>query len=432
MVAVAALVLFALCATQEIEVQEMHVKTSLLVALSACASFLLPACSSSYDYEEYPNDGSSSSYETSANANMGTTARAEGVNTNSNNAVYMQQGMEVSAITARMADTLQQNMFYHLLPDAPVDRTSASGNVKIVTMPRIAITSFVDTDTYEDSGYLGRALAEFFTHELSTRAFDVTEYKLTGKLSVSKDGDYIFSRDWKKIARDTKVKYLLGGTITRNNRGVVVVARIINMQTRQSIATATDFIPYNLLPSCYRTATKNCSFAGVAGYLDPVQIKKVNYYQTTEQQQTPKIAALRPIPANQVATVSTTQALTRAQVVSSSGKPLGGVFVTTSEMPADPHVVAQYSSDSVFDSGSDALEIAAKSDPRYRNGVVVGATSRGNYDRYRQEIEDSGTFGRCNFEDCNDPVVYPANTYMHNTLLVRDTADESSYGRVSN
>lgn len=413
----------------------MRLKTSLLVAL--CASFLLPACSGVYEYDEAtgtvgaPVVGSSSapasgSVANSTQGSYSTTTTTTAVKTDAgskaDDAIYQQRGMEISSITSRMADTLQQNMFYHLLPDAPVDRTATADNVKIVTMPRIAITSFVDTDTYENSGYLGRALAEFFTHEMSSRAFDVTEYKLTGKLSVSKDGDYILSRNWRKIAKDTNVKYLLGGTLTRNDKGVVVVARIINMQTRQSIATATDFIPYNLLPSCYRTASKNCSFAGVSGYLNPTQIRVANYYQTPEQQNRSRLEALQPRPVSG-SSVNTSKGF-KAQVVSASGKPLGGVFVAATPETNQPSAVQQ--SDSFF-AGDEQVK-----DPRFYDGIVVGATSRGNYDRYREQVENQGTFGRCTFGDCNDPVVYPANTYMHNTLLIRDTADESAYGRVSN
>lgn len=406
----------------------MRLKTSLLVAL--CASFLLPACSGVYEYDEAtgtvgaPVAGSSSASAPSSASTLGgvQSTSVSHVNAGSKNdeAVYQQRGMEISAITSRMADALQQNMFYQLLPDAPVDRTASADNVKIVTMPRIAITSFVDTDTYENSGYLGRALAEFFTHEMSSRAFDVTEYKLTGSLAVSKDGDYILSRNWRKIAKDTNVKYLLGGTLTRNDRGVVVVARIINMQTRQSIATATDFIPYSLLPSCYRTASKNCSFAGVNGYLNPNQIRVANYYQTPEQLSRSRLEALQPRPVS--GAKANTSSGFKAQVVSASGKPLGGVFIA-----ADPQQVknAQVS-------GGYYTNEQRYADPRFTDGVVVGATSRGNYDRYRDEVDNQGTFGRCHFGSCTDPVVYPANTYMHNTLLIRDTADESAYGRVSN
>ncbi|MCK0539592.1 FlgO family outer membrane protein [Anaerobiospirillum sp. NML02-A-032] len=409
----------------------MQLKKTLLVSL--CASLLLSACSLP-TYEE----------------NNGSSARIEGVNNPTETTVYQQAGMEISSITARMADQLQQNMFYHLLPNAPVDRSSVTGDVKIVTMPRIAITSFVDTDTYENAGYLGRALAEFFTHEMSTRAFEVTEYKLTGKLAVTNDGDFILSRNWKKIAKDTKVKYLLGGTFTRNSRGVVVVSRVVNMQTRQVIATATDVIPYSLLPTCYRTAAKNCSFTGISSE----QLRDASYYKKKYLEAEKQLALFQaPMKAEALERARTAKALTKAQVVGANGRPLGGVFETSSDPAFNPAAAAAaaaaQSAPVVYNTGYNTGYTGSGSttpvapgvqvgpdgkkvytDPRFKKGVVSGATSRGNYDRY---VDERDGFSSCDLVGCKeDPVVYPANTYMHNTMLIRDTADESSYSRVSN
>lgn len=426
---------------KEIEVQEMQFKSSLLVAL--CASLLLPGCVMLNN--------------TSSESNIPANARIQGVSTtqSNNSSVYHQKGMEISAVTARMATTMQEHMLHYLLPYAPVDRTSETGDVKIVTMPRLAVTSFVDTDTYENAGYLGRALAEFFTHEMTSRGFEVTEFKLTGSLSVTKDGDFILSRNWKKIAKDTNVKYLLGGTITRNNTGVVLVSRVINMQTRQVISSATDIIPYNLLPACYRSVTKQCEFAGAGGgYLAPAQIREANYYKGKYLEAQSKLDALS---ANSAKTVSerarAQKAITKAQIVSANGRPLGGVYQsadngqqiismntqvsadgksattsTTSKnaFTASPEERSQYN---LF--GGTDKEVKKKADPRFKDNVVVGATSRGNYDQYLEDTSSDNVMPTCILGKCKDPVVYPANSYLHNTMLVRDTADESGYNRVS-
>ena len=82
--------------------------------------------------------------------------------------------------------------------------------------------------------------------------------------------------------------------------------------------------------------------------------------------------------------------------------------------------------------GEQVVVSAANNDPRFKDNVVVGATSRGNYDRYIEERDGDNIMNKCLVGSCDDPVVYPANTYMHNTMLIRDTADESSYSRVSN
>lgn len=424
-------------------------KTSLLVAL--CASFLLPAC--------MMTDGVPDSQEQqSTPVNNAQIAGSHAFN----KAVYSKSGMEISAISSRMADDLQNNLFYYLLPQAPSEYVSGKGSVKIVTMPRLAVTSFVDTDTYENAGYLGRALAEYFTHELSARAFEVTEFKLTGAMSVTKDGEYILSRNWKKIAPDTKVKYLLGGTLTRNDKGVVVVARIIDMQDRHIIATATDIIPYSYLPECYRTGEKNCAFTGTADFTNPmVQAKQLEFYRKQNAQLRQRLTELSETEASRLQyDADARKAMTKAQIVSASGRPLGGVFLAPNQVPTSSnpsniplawratYVPGSNNAQGTDDGSSNSdnggffeeepyypalgMEMAANgdevlADPRYYNRVVVGATSRGNYDRYRAS---KGSFSNMLSTGDGDPVVYPANTYMHNTLIVRDTADESGYDRV--
>lgn len=424
-------------------------KTSLFVAL--CASVLLPACTMT--------DTVSSSSQEQMSAPV-SNAQIAGKH-EFNQSVYSKSGMEISAISSKMADDLQSNLFYYLLPDAPTEYVAGKGSVKIVTMPRLAVTSFVDTDTYENAGYLGRALAEYFTHELAARAFEVTEFKLTGAMSVSKDGEYILSRNWKKIAPDTKVKYLLGGTLTRNDRGVVAVARIIDMQNRHIIASATNIIPYSYLPECYRTATKNCSFTGTSDFTNPmVQAKQLEFYRKQNAQLKQQLTELSESESARLQyDADARRAMTKARIVSASGRPLGGVFLAPNQSAnsANPSQIplawraiyvpgsqnvnsapasSEDTSESFFEEEPyyPALgnEMAANgeevlADPRFYDRVVVGATSRGNYDRYRA---GKGSFANMLSTGDGDPVVYPANTYMHNTLLVRDTADESGYDRV--
>ena len=152
---------------------------------------------------------------------------------------------------------------------------------------------------------------------------------------------------------------------------------------------------------------------------------------------------------------STANTLTKAQVRSASGQPLGGVFlaysdpnsastITTVTEP-DGRVITTtttYSgtaaaamgqpSNNAYMSDADRIEQMRQSDPRFTKDVVVGATSRGTYDKYRMEKSGSAAATWIDsFGDDVDPVVYPASSYVHNTMLVRDTADESNYQRYS-
>lgn len=168
--------------------------------------------------------------------------------------IYERDGMEVSNLVSEMTDRLQRTMTYDLMRDQDLYYEND------VVFPKIAVTSFVDTDTYEDASYLGRSLAEMFVHELDRRGIPVHEYKITGNISVTKDGEIVFSRNWKKIAKTAMVRHVLAGTITRNSNGVVLVGRVIDMSNNAVRGSTTGFIPYARLPSCYRTGEKGCKF----------------------------------------------------------------------------------------------------------------------------------------------------------------------------
>lgn len=320
---------------------------------------------------------------------------------------YDTAGMEVSAVASKMADSIFSTMIRSLIRNhkstTSVDKWQNTSTTYI-NLPPVAIASFVDTDTLEDSGYLGRYLAEVFVHELSSRDIDVIEYKLTGSIAVTKDGDYLFSRDWSKISNKARVSHVLTGTITRNKDGVVLVARIINMRDFSVIASATGFIPYDYLPYCYRTASKDCKLQG-----------QISYKTQSEKDNEKKVEQL-------IKELN----VYKEQLKKDSGGISGGILYTgnkaiNSTISTDVIVPANYVS-------------AANT---YPNGAIVPATLNGNYGEYLNDVSDPSyvdkMFGRCGlWFNCDSPVVYPANSYRHNNLIIRDINTQSQYDRVSN
>lgn len=282
--------------------------------------------------------------------------------------VYKVSGMEISNIVSEMADSIYATMYANLQP-------SSSGSDSSVSFPKVAVTSFVDTDTYENAGYLGRALGEFFIHELDRRKIPVMEFKVTGNLSVSKDGDFVFSRDWKKLASKARVRHVLAGTLNRNSKGVVLVARVVDMQTSVVVGSATGFIPYYLLPHCYRTSEKNCVFRGVISYVTTADNRSGSVKKTTR--------------------------------------------------------VSKNSSRSASKNGKDSRTVgntSGLSTTYYPANSRVPGTSDGNYQQYLDDSEDS-LITNCTFNSCDSSVVYPATTYRYHNELIRDVHDQSQYDR---
>jgi TolB-like protein len=107
----------------------------------------------------------------------------------------------------------------------------------------IAVASFVELKDLESTNWLGNQLAENFVHELQRHGLVVIDYKTTGHIRVTADGDYVFSRDWKELPERQIIDYVVTGTMVQQETGVMVNARMIGMQSRVVVATAQSFIP---------------------------------------------------------------------------------------------------------------------------------------------------------------------------------------------
>ena len=107
----------------------------------------------------------------------------------------------------------------------------------------VAVASFVDIIDLESTNWLGNQLSENFIHELQRHGLIVVDYKTTGHIRVTPEGDYVFSRDWKELPERQIIDYVVTGTMTEQENGILVNARMIGMQSRVVVATAQSFIP---------------------------------------------------------------------------------------------------------------------------------------------------------------------------------------------
>src|SRR5574344_2341695 len=315
--------------------------------------------------------------------------------------VYDQKGMEISKIVSSMSDILYQTMMSDLT--AEEKKNAVDGKVGEVVVPKVAVTSFVDTDTYENAGYLGRSMAEMFVHELDRRGISVFEYKLTGAISITQDGEFVFSRNWKKVARQAMVRHIVAGTLTRNDKGIVVVGRVINMQTSTVVGSTTGFIPYERLPYCYRTGKKDCAINGVTSYLyEPSTVTgngKITDNDVKRTVKKKKATSNKPLIVN--GTTSTSN------------------YAKTLTPQEQRELKEQKFKDNYYRSDSDEFNRKY-----YVKGAKVPGTSSGNYEAYMYNKENTffGNKGKTT-------VVYPADTYQYEQKLVRDVHDQSQYSR---
>ena len=126
-------------------------------------------------------------------------------------------------------------------------------NMKYVSQSSpIAVTSFVDLDNnLKTTNVLGNQLAEDFIHELQEYGLSVVDYKHTGQIKVAKNGDFVFSREGHELGNYPEIEYVLSGTFTYNNRGAVINARIIGVDSKIVVSTARTFIPAFIVESLH-------------------------------------------------------------------------------------------------------------------------------------------------------------------------------------
>jgi TolB-like protein len=112
-------------------------------------------------------------------------------------------------------------------------------------MAPIGVASFVNLDsTLESTNLVGNQIAEEFITEIRQLGLPVVDYKLTGHIKVTSSGDFVFSRDSGVLKQQVGLSNILTGTLVWNDGGLVINARIINLETGYVLAAAKGYIPY--------------------------------------------------------------------------------------------------------------------------------------------------------------------------------------------
>lgn len=119
---------------------------------------------------------------------------------------------------------------------------------------RVGVASFVMLDsTLNRSDVLGNQLAEVFIHQLQEFGLAVVDFKTMNSIHVQDHGDFVFSRNTYRLANKLNMDYVLSGTMVRNERGVKLHARIVSMEDKVVVSSASVMVPHfivaQLMPS---------------------------------------------------------------------------------------------------------------------------------------------------------------------------------------
>ena len=125
------------------------------------------------------------------------------------------------------------------------------------TESRIAVASFVDLDgELNRTNIVGNQLAEGFIHQLQQFGLQVVDFKTTRDIQITRNGDFVFSRDHAKLDMMQQIDFVLSGTMIFTPRGIMVNARIINFHSKVVAASSQLLIPHFVISSLYPGITR--------------------------------------------------------------------------------------------------------------------------------------------------------------------------------
>lgn len=109
----------------------------------------------------------------------------------------------------------------------------------------VGVTHFALLDSdLQQTDLLGKQMAESFVHELHKFRVPVIDFKATEYIRITEGGDFVLSRDYLELSSSLPIEYVLTGTMTKHQGGVLVNARILGIDSRAVVASAQMLVPF--------------------------------------------------------------------------------------------------------------------------------------------------------------------------------------------
>ncbi len=112
----------------------------------------------------------------------------------------------------------------------------------------VAVTDLSYTDSALDQGSLfGHHFSEAMIYDLHRFGVPVLDYKATDYIRVTPDGDFVLSRNFEELKAELPIKYVITGTMTMHQQGLLVNARLIQIDNKRVISAARTFVPNHVV-----------------------------------------------------------------------------------------------------------------------------------------------------------------------------------------
>lgn len=102
--------------------------------------------------------------------------------------------------------------------------------------------TFVDSDLLHGN-VLSNHLSEAIIYDLHKFGVPVLDFKVTDYVRVTDSGDFALSRDFTELSAQLPIKYVVTGTMTQHKMGLLINARLVQINNKKVISVARTFIP---------------------------------------------------------------------------------------------------------------------------------------------------------------------------------------------
>ncbi len=112
----------------------------------------------------------------------------------------------------------------------------------------VAVTDLAWVDSALDQGSLfGHHFSEAMIYDLHRFGVPVLDYKATDYIRVTADGDFVLSRNFEELKAELPIKYVVTGTMTNHQQGLLINARLVQIDNKRVISAARTFVPNHIV-----------------------------------------------------------------------------------------------------------------------------------------------------------------------------------------
>ncbi|MCL1127621.1 FlgO family outer membrane protein [Shewanella surugensis] len=206
--------------------QQSQLKRLLSVPVSGLLALILTGCSVSN--ENSPPDVESTDANTAAQNRRVQWSQSQGFQAHSGQSA-MAGFTALAAVTSHLLDDLVQ-----------FNQGLRSTQLVVVATP-------VFLNELNQTHPLGLALQDSLMTGLQQRQFTVIDANMSAKLRITAEGDFMLTRDWQQLSSSLMVDHALVSTMSVTSEGLILNARLLNLDNKRLISSAQAFFRYDEL-----------------------------------------------------------------------------------------------------------------------------------------------------------------------------------------